>query len=149
MAKKISAKNKKMQNVQFKDIEDFFEFLPEEELKILLFLRKLIYDCNPDISERLAYNVPYYKRKNNLFFLWPASVLWGSQKTYQGVRFGFTSGYLIKDEIDYLDKGDRKQVYWKDFSDIHQIDIDLLKSYIFEAILIDQQAKPPLKNKPI
>jgi hypothetical protein len=47
----------------------------------------------------------------------------------------------MKDEIGYLNRGDRKQVYWKDFANIKAIDIDLLKAYIFEAILIDDAFK--------
>ena len=59
----------------------------------------------------------------------------------RGVRLGFTNGYLMKDEIHYLDKGDRKQIYWKDFYHIEDIDLDLLKSYIFEAGRIDDEIK--------
>ena len=61
------------------------------------------------------------------------------QKTYEGVRLGFTNGYLLQDEAGYLDKGGRKQVYWKDFTEVGQIDAELLKSYLYEAIIIDQE----------
>jgi len=45
----------------------------------------------------------------------------------------------MRDEINYLAKGDRKQVYWRDFSAVNEIDTNLLKSYIFEAVLIDEE----------
>ena len=64
----------------------------------------------------------------------------------RGVRLGFTSGNLLHDEINYLDKGDRKQVYWKDFYNIKDVDVDLLKPYIFEAALVDS-AVIKKKNK--
>jgi hypothetical protein len=35
-----SLDKKKMQNVQFKSIGEFLDFLPEEELKIIEFLRE-------------------------------------------------------------------------------------------------------------
>lgn len=70
--------------------------------------------------------------------------MWGKKKTYKGVRFGFTNGYLLSDEISFLDKGDRKQVYWKDFENLNEIDVVLLKSYIFGAVEIDKQLS---KNK--
>ena len=108
---------KKMQNVSFRNIDDFLEYLPDNELKIVSFLRRLVFDCMPMATEQLAFNVPYYTVNRNVCFIWPASVLWGKKQTYQGVRFGFTNGNLISDDINYLDKGNRKQVYWKDFFD--------------------------------
>jgi hypothetical protein len=43
----------------------------------------------------------------------------------------------ISDVIDT----ERKPVYWKDYRKIADLDIDLLRSYIFEAILVDEQLK--------
>lgn len=128
---------RKMQTVQFRDMSDFLEFLPEQELKIVKVLRQIVFDCVPMVTEVLVCNVPYYRVRRNICFIWPAAVLWGKVQTYQGVRFGFTKGYLLQDEIDYLDKGDRKQVYWRDFKDIEEIDVDVLKSYIYEAMQLD------------
>lgn len=128
-----------MQNVDFKSVDEFLDFLPEKELKIVELLRRIVLDCIPNVDEKLTFNVPYFRRHSNICFIWPSSVLWGKKKTYDGVRFGFTSGYLIQDDINYLDKGTRKNVFWKDFSDISEIDIDLLKAYIYEAVIIDQE----------
>jgi hypothetical protein len=129
----------KMQAVKFNSVDEFLDFLPEDELKMVNVLRKLILDSVPGIEEKLSYNVPYYKKRKGLFFIWPASVLWGKKQTYTGVRFGFQQGYLLADENNFLDKGGRKQVYWHDFASVNEIDIDLLKAYIFEAALIDSQ----------
>ncbi len=57
----------------------------------------------------------------------------------RGVRFGFSKGYLLTDEAGYLDKGIRKQVYWRDFTSVKEIDVDLLKAYIYEAAAIDEE----------
>jgi len=138
-----------MQNVSFSSLEEFFEFIPKHELKIVEALRKVILECIPDCKEKLSYNVPFYKRHSNICFLWPASVTWGGVNQ-KGVRFGFTSGYLIQDDIGYLDKGDRKQVYWKDFIDVKEIDVQLLESYLHQAVLIDQEkVKEKMKMKKI
>ena len=128
-----------MQSVKFRNIDDFLEFLPQEELEIVEFLREIVYECVPDVKEKLSYNVPYFKRFYNICFIWPASVFWGSKKTYEGVRFGFTKGYLMQDEHDYLDKTNRKQVYMRDFKSIEEIDVQVLKSYLFEAVVIDEE----------
>jgi hypothetical protein len=127
----------RMQNVRFRSIDEFLEYLPAKELKIVNALRQIVFDCIPGVTESLSYNVPYYRVRKTICFIWPASILWGRRQTYQGVRFGFAKGYRLLDEMRYLDRGDRKQVYWKDFNDLKEIDVALLKSYIYEAILLD------------
>ncbi|GHM99317.1 hypothetical protein WSM22_08070 [Cytophagales bacterium WSM2-2] len=144
---KKKAAKKQMQNVSFRSLEEFFEFIPKNELKIVEALRKIILECIPDCQEKLSYNVPYYKRHANICFLWPASITWGGVNQ-KGVRFGFTSGYFLHDEIGYLDKGDRKQVYWRDFNDAREIDTSLLEFYLHQAVLIDnEKAREKLKAK--
>jgi hypothetical protein len=130
-----------MQNVNFRSVEEFLDYLPADELKIVEALREIVFECIPDCTEKLSYNVPFYKRSSNICFIWPASITWGGVKQH-GVRFGFTKGYLIRDESHYLDKGDRKQVYWKDFFALKEIDADLLRSYLLEAVELDALVKP-------
>ena len=127
-----------MQNVKFQSLEEFLAFLPPEELEVVEFLRQLIYDCISDVSEKLSYNVPYFKRHKTICFLWPGSVLWGKKQTYTGVRFGFTQGHLLSDELGYLKLEGRKQVAWRDFQSIEEIDVELLQMYIYEAAVIDE-----------
>ena len=136
----IKTGKRKMQNVNFANMEEFLQFLPEEELKIVELLRKIIFQCLPDCTEKLSYNVPFYKVHSNVCFIWPSSVTWGAMKQ-RGVRMGFSNGYLMQDELNYLDKGDRKHVYWKDFYSLKDIDTDLIKAYLFEAAYIDQEMK--------
>ena len=131
----------KLQEVAFRSIDDFLAYLPEDEWRLVEFLRKIVFTCLPNCTEKLAYNVPYYRVHQNICFIWPASIKWGKQVTYQGVRFGFAQGYRLSDEINYLNRGNRKQVYWKDFTSITEIDVDLLKAYIYEAALVDEQLK--------
>jgi hypothetical protein len=139
------AKKSKMQHVSFDTVEDFLEFLPADEVRIVNVLRMLVLECMPDAIEKLSFNVPFYKRHKTVCFIWPASVFWGSKKTYEGVRFGFANGYLMQDEIGYLNKGDRKQIYWRDFTSVSEIDVSLLRAYLFEAMMIDDETKA-IKN---
>lgn len=129
----------KMQNVNFKSVEEFWAFLPPEELEVVEFLRQLIYDCIPDVTEKLSYNVPYFTRHQRICFLWPGSVLWGKKQTYTGVRFGFTQGHLLSDEVGYLNLEGRKQVAWRDFQSVEEIDVELLRMYIYEAVVVDER----------
>jgi hypothetical protein len=143
--KESKSAKKKMQNVSFKNIEEFLEFLPEDELKTVTVLRKLVLQCIPECTEKLSYNVPFYKKHTNICFIWPSSVTWGDNMKQRGVRFGFSNGYLMQDEIGHLDKGGRKQVYWRDFYSVKDIDVDLLKLYIFEAAVIDEERRKKKK----
>ena len=108
---KAKTNSYKMQSVSFKNLDEFLENLPEVELKIVKLLRNINFDCSPLITEKLSYNVPFYKLNKTIFFIWPASILWGKTKSYEGVRLGFTSGNLMQDELNYLDKGNGKFVY--------------------------------------
>jgi hypothetical protein len=147
MSSKPLGTKRKMQSVHFNSVDEFLDFLPEDELKVVKVLRNIVLDCMPGCTEKLSFNVPYYKRHSNICFIWPGSIAWGSV-TQKGVRFGFTKGYLLQDEINYLSKGDRKQVYWRDFYEVKDIDIDLLKSYIYEAVEIDHQVTAEKKSRP-
>jgi len=128
----------KIQPIKFNSLDDFLSYLPEDELKIVQFLRQIIANCIPDYKEKLAYNVPFYYCKKRILFIWPASVPWGKVKN-KGVKFGFCEGYLLNDDINYLEKENRKQVYTKTFYNIDEIDVDLLKSYIFQAVELDKR----------
>jgi len=136
-----------MQDVNFKSIEEFLEFLPDGERKIVEALRRLVLESIPDCEEKLSYNVPYYRRHYNLCYIWPPSITWDGF-AHEGVHLGFTYGNLLQDELGYLERGKRKQVFWKSFFDVREIDAQLLQSYLHEAALIDsEKAKEKSKRK--
>ncbi|MBK7172877.1 MAG: DUF1801 domain-containing protein [Bacteroidales bacterium] len=126
----------KFQPVKFRNIDEFLDYLPDEEREIVVFLRQIILESLPECREKLAYNVPFYYKKSRICFIWPPSVPWGNVNI-KGVQLGFCNGYLLKDEDGYLEKGNRKQVYWKEYNSIIQVDPDLLREFLFEALAID------------
>ena len=136
-----------MQNVKFEDLEELFDFLPEKELLVVQYLRQIILACIPDCTEKLSYNVPYYKGHSNICFIWPASVLWGKKQSYEGVRLGFVSGHLMYDDINYLEEGKRKYVRCRDFQSIKEIDRDILSAYLYDAVRVDEEKLVAKKNK--
>lgn len=111
--------NSKIQSVSFRNVDEFLDYLTVDELKIVKLLRNIIFEGSQHITEKLSYNVPFYKIDKTIFFIWPTSILWGKTKSYEGVRHGFTSGYLMQDELNYLDKGNRKIAYYRDFSEMN------------------------------
>lgn len=134
------------QGLKFKTIDDFLTYLPDRELEIVEALREIALDSIPDCMEKLSYNVPYYFRHSRICFIWPASVPWGKVKT-EGVLFGFCNGYLLADEYGYFDKGRREQVYSKTFNALADIEADLLKSYLFDAVIVDEELKRSKRNR--
>jgi hypothetical protein len=145
--KNKSESKKKMQDVNFKSIEEFLEFIPKDERTIVEALRKLIFECIPDCEEKLSYNVPYYRRNYNICYLWPPSITWDGF-SHDGVHLGFTYGNLLQDEIGYLERGKRKQVFWKSFYNLKDIDAHILQMYLLEAALVDQEkAKAKTRKK--
>ena len=128
------------EGIRFATVDDFLEFLPDEEREIVDVLRELTLQSIPDVTEKLAYNVPYYYRHSRICFIWPAAVPWGNVKM-DGVAFGFCHGNLIQDDSDFLEKGRRKQVYTKTYHRVSDIDAPLLRSFIEEAVSIDDSLR--------
>jgi hypothetical protein len=139
----------KMQTVDFKSIVEFFDYLPEEERVLTEILRDVIFECVPDAREKLSFNVPYYQRNKGIFFIWPAAVLWGTKKSYEGVRLGFQQGFLIDDDENYLDKGNRKVICYHDFIPGEALDIEQLKRYLLKAVKVDDQVAKGKKGRPM
>ncbi|MBL6447295.1 DUF1801 domain-containing protein [Fulvivirga sp. 29W222] len=134
----------KFQKVDFKSIDDFLDYLPEEELNIVQRLRSLIIDTVPEIKERLAYNVPFYYRHYRLLYIWPSAIPWGGLKS--GVSLGFCYGALIVDG-GYLNKTDKKQTATKNFKNVKEIDVFLLRDLIYQSTEIDNALFKKKRNK--
>jgi hypothetical protein len=130
----------RFQKINFKAIDDFLEYLPKNELEIVEVLRTFISENIPNYTEKLAYNVPFYYRHSRICFIWPSSVPWGNVKL-NGVQLGFCNGHLMNDNFNWLEKGNRKQVYSKTFLNIDEINFELLKIYFQDAIEIDKNLK--------
>ncbi|UII32916.1 DUF1801 domain-containing protein [Fulvivirga ulvae] len=136
----------KIQKVDFKNIDDFLDYLPREELVIVEQLRTLIIETVPEVKEKLAYNVPFYYRHYRLLYIWPAGVPWGGLKS--GVSLGFCYGAQINDG-GYLNKQDKKQTASKNFKSVHEIDTFMLRDLICQSVEIDNElfSKKRDKNK--
>jgi hypothetical protein len=128
---------KQAQNVKFDTVGQLLAFLPEDQLEMLEILRGLIFDTLPGIKEKLSFNVPFYSQHKGICYIWPGAVSWGS-KTWQGVEFGFNYGHLLDDEMNYLERGTRKQVFNKRFLASKEINLEILSAYLLEAAEIDE-----------
>jgi uncharacterized protein YdhG (YjbR/CyaY superfamily) len=66
----------KFQNVKFKNVDEFLDYLPDNEREIVDFLRDIVFNSLPNPLEKLSYNVPFYHLNSRVCFIWPASVPW-------------------------------------------------------------------------
>ena len=124
----------------FKSVEHFLEYLPTGELAIVCKLRALLLENIPDVTEKLAYNVPYYYRHRRICFIWPSCIQWGKVKL-GGVLLGFCQGHIFKDK-DYFTMESRKKVAARTFHSISDINEDLLRYHLSEAVIIDNSFQP-------
>ncbi|MGD1848062.1 MAG: DUF1801 domain-containing protein [Salibacteraceae bacterium] len=125
-----------MQHLHFDSVEDFLDYLPEPQLEIVSRLRQLVFDCIPNVQEKLAYNVPFYSRNKRICYIWPAAVPWG-KVPLEGVSLGFAQGHRLNDELGFLERGTRKQVYTKTMHHLQELDDGLLRMYLFQAAELD------------
>ncbi len=118
------------QKVKYKDVDDLFAQLPEDEREIVLRLRSIILETLPQVREKLAFNVPFYYLKKRIAFIWPASVPWGGIS--EGVALGFTQGFVFENQA-FFDKTNHKKIRQILYQNIGEIDIGVVKMLILEA----------------
>ncbi len=83
----------------------------------------------------MAYNVPFIYGNKGICIIWPASIPRGGIK--KGVLLGFWYGCKLKDEDNYLTHGTNKQVFYKIFNNVDEVDIDAIVKLLKEAITAD------------
>lgn len=114
-----------------------YDFLPEDELLLLDVLRQIaIKSLNGYAKEKISYNVPFFYGNKSICLIWPASVPRGGIKS--GVMFSFWYGNKLKDEDNYLTHGTNKQIFYKIYHSVDEIDEPALDKLIQEAIELDK-----------
>jgi hypothetical protein len=126
----------KIQKLSFREVYDFLDYLEGKERTITGELRRIIFASIPDVTEKLAYNVPFYYRHKRICYIWPASVPWGGLKENEGVALGFCQGARMTHD-GYLTTGSRKNVAVKVFKSLKDIDDMLLSDLLDEACALD------------
>ena len=122
--------------IKFQSFVEFWDFLPENERIIVDVLRQIILENLPStIKEKLAYNVPYYYGNKRICLIWPGAVPWGGIR--DGVLLGFCQGYKLSDPGNYLIHGTNKQVYYKIYHSVEEIDEMAIISLLKEAVNYD------------
>jgi hypothetical protein len=84
--------------------------------------------------------VPFYYQYGRVCYIWPSSIPWG-KVAEGGVLLGFPKGHLLRDELGWLEAGNRKEVRSKTFFKSAEIDTAMVRTYIQEAIRVDTEMK--------
>ncbi len=88
----------------------------------------------------MVWQVPFHL----LYMAWICKL---GQGYKTGVRLGFSSGHLLEDPHNYLDKEGRKMVYWKDFHTMNDINEDTVISFLMDAKSLDEEKARVAKSK--
>lgn len=121
---------------KFKSLIDLLEFLPYEERIIVDVLRQIIQEnLPPNCKEKISYNVPFFHGKKGICIIWPATIPRGGFK--EGVLLGFWYGCKLKDEDNYLKHGTNKQIFYKIYKSVDEIDEIAIVKLLKEVVELD------------
>jgi len=133
--------------LKIKSLLQLFELLPENERIIVDVLRQIILENLPrGCKEKISYNVPFFYGNKGLCIIWPATIPRGGIK--EGVLLGFWHGNKLNDVDHYLIQGTNKQVFYKIFKSVEDINEEAIVKLVHEAVRFDK-AQPWLHVQPL
>ncbi|MGV3598668.1 MAG: DUF1801 domain-containing protein [Bacteroidota bacterium] len=116
-------------------VEEYISLLPDDERLVAARLRSIILETSPKFTEKLSYGVPYFYINSRVCFIWPASSPLSIHK--QGVQLGFCRGNQLSNSHGIMNMADRKVVGIVLYNHLNEINEDLVKELLFEAIELD------------
>lgn len=125
-------------SVKIKSILHLYELLPEQEKIIVDVLRQIITENLPaNCKEKISFSVPYFYGNKGICIVWPSTIPRGGIK--KGVLLGFWYGNKLKDSNNYLTHGTNKQIFYKIFYDVDEINEKAIVKLLREAVTADNQ----------
>ena len=129
---------------KIKSILNLYEVLPENERIIVDVLRQIVHENLPvTCKEKISYNVPYFYGRKGICIIWPATIPRGGIK--EGVLLGFWHGNKLIDSENYLTHGSNRQIFYKIYKRVEEIDEVAIVKLLKEAVRVD--TLPGLKKK--
>ena len=117
-----------------------YEILPEQERLIVDVLRQIVEENLPDYcKEKISFNVPYFYGRKGICIIWPATVPRGGIK--KGVLFGLWYGNRLKDVDRYLTHGTNKQIFYRIYHSVEEINEKAIVKLLKEAVEVDKRWK--------
>jgi len=109
-----------------------------EEKEVMYFLHQL-FTGELMLREKLSYGIPFYYRKSWVCYINP---LKGG-----GVELAFPRGNELSNEQGVLDNRGRKQVFGMTIKSMKDLDENIVREILHEAILLDQTVAYASKRK--
>jgi hypothetical protein len=126
--------------VKIKSILQLYETIPEHERIITDVLREIIKEHLPaNGKEKISYNVPFFYGNKGICIIWPSAIPRGGIK--KGVLLGFWYGNRLADADNYLTHGTNKQIFYKLFNSVDEINFKAIVKLLKEAVKLDAMWK--------
>ena len=126
--------------IKIRSLLQLYEVIPEHERIIVDVLRQLITEqLPPNGKEKISYNVPFFYGNKGICIIWPSAIPRGGIK--KGVLLGFWYGNRLIDTDNYLTHGTNKQIFYKIFNDVDEINIKAVVKLLREAVKLDEEWK--------
>lgn len=122
--------------MKIRTLLELYELLPENERLIVDILREVIREHLPSsCKEKISYNVPFFYGNKSICLVWPSSVPRGGIK--KGVMLAFWYGNRLPDPDKYLTHGSNKQIFYKIYHHVDEINIKAIVKLLKEAVKLD------------
>jgi hypothetical protein len=133
--------SRRFQNgLRFHSFVEFWEYISPQERIMVDYLRTIVLETlPPGTKEKLTFNVPYYYGKRRICLIWPGSIPCGGFK--KGVMLGMCQGNRLQDPDGYLTHGTNKQIFYRIYQAVEEIEKKPVIALLKEAILFDNQLK--------
>ena len=123
-------------NLKIKSILQLYDAIPEHECIIVDVLRAIITEQLPAYcKEKISYQVPFFYGNKGICIIWPSAIPRGGIK--KGVLLGFWYGNKLTDADNYLTHGTNKQIFYKIYNDVEEINVKAVVKLLKEAVKLD------------
>ena len=123
---------------KIKSILQLYHAIPEHERIIVDVLRAIVTEQLPAYcKEKISYQVPYFYGHKGICIIWPAAIPRGAIK--KGVLLGFWYGNKLTDADNYLTHGTNKQIFYKIYNNVEEINVKAIIKLLKEAVKLDEQ----------
>jgi hypothetical protein len=124
--------------IKIKSILQLYDAVPEHERIMVDVLRQIISSHLPAYcKEKISYNVPFFYGNKGICIIWPAAIPRGGIK--KGVLLGLWYGNRLADTDNYLTHGTNKQIFYKIYNDVEEINVKAIVKLLKEAVKLDRR----------
>jgi len=132
-------------SIKIKSISHLYEVLPESERITVDVLRQIIIAHTPaTCKEKISYNVPFFHGNKGICIVYPAFIPRGGIK--KGVLLGFWYGHRLRDADNYLTRGTNKQIFYKIYDSVEEVNEKAIVKLLKEAVRFDEKWTRKIKK---